>query len=74
MTIDRKDDDGDGDDDQVDDLPTEESLLVKLSRRADIALVKGLLVITNLKNTYIYMIMNYEINTETMNQLIWIIW
>ena len=54
MTIDRKDDDGDGDDDQVDDLPTEESLLVKLSRRADIALVKGLLVITNLKNTYIY--------------------
>ena len=33
----------------IEDLPTEESLLVKLSRRADVALVKGLLVIIILK-------------------------
>ena len=33
----------------IEDLPTEESLLVKLSRRANVALVKGLLVIIILK-------------------------
>ena len=33
----------------IEDLPTEESLLVKLSRRTNVALVKGLLVIIILK-------------------------
>ena len=35
--------------DEVDDLPTEKSLLVKLCSRANVALVKGLLVIIFLK-------------------------
>ena len=43
------DTDGDGDDEVVKDLPTEESLLVKFSSRADIALVKGLLVMIDIR-------------------------